>query len=125
MRFFWIEPGETTINPLNFATAERSPDPILGVKVVGDQFWLPGESTTEVWYITGDVTTPVQRLQGVVFDRGCWEATACAFPEGVIVTTNDGAVFVISGGQPERVSTPDIEEIIRGGIQAQQNHVFV
>lgn len=123
-RFYWIEPGETTIDPLNFATAERAPDPIFGVKVVGDQFWLPGESTTEVWYITGDPAAPVQRLSGVVFDRGTWEATACAIPEGIIITNSDGSVFVLTGGQPTRISTPDIEETIRVAIQKQQNFIF-
>jgi hypothetical protein len=44
-QFFWIEPGETTIDPLNFATAERAPDPVSQVRVFGDQFWLPGATT--------------------------------------------------------------------------------
>src|SRR6185369_11380466 len=69
-RFFWINPGETTVDPLDFATAERAPDPVLQVIVFGDQFWLPGTDTTEVWYFTGNVDSPVARMQGVVFDRG-------------------------------------------------------
>src|SRR6185312_3453769 len=39
-RFYWIEPGESTINPLNFATAERNPDGVNQVVVFGDMFWL-------------------------------------------------------------------------------------
>ena len=35
-RFYWIEPGEHVIDPLNFATAERLPDPVLSVRAVGD-----------------------------------------------------------------------------------------
>ena len=124
-RFFWIEPGETTINPLNFATAERSPDPIFGVKVIGDQFWLPGESTTEVWYVASDPNAPMQRLQGVVFDRGTWDATAAAIDEQLVVCDADGAVFLISGGSPQRVSTPDIEEEIRKAIQTQQLQTII
>lgn len=123
-RFYWIEPGETTVDPLNFATAEQAPDPIFGVKVVGDQFWLPGESTTEVWYVTSDPEARMQRLEGVVFDRGTWEATACKLDEGIIVTDNNGGVFVIAGGKAQRVSTPDIEETIRIAIQKQQNFIF-
>lgn len=119
-QFYWIEPGETTIDPLNFATAESAPDAIFSVEIIGDQFWLPGESTTEVWYFTGDPTTPVQRLKGVVFDRGTWEATATAIDNTLIVCDADGAVFAITGGQPERISTPDIEEQIRKAIQNQQ-----
>src|SRR3546814_13767742 len=29
-RFYWIDPGEIVVDPLNFATAERSPDGIYG-----------------------------------------------------------------------------------------------
>lgn len=117
-RFFWIDPGETTIDPLDFATAERAPDPISGVVVFGDQFWLPGTSTTEVWYFSGNEASPVLRMQGVVFDRGAWEGTAVQVKDSMIIVDNGGAVFQISGG-PKRISRPDIEECIREAIQYQ------
>lgn len=126
-RFYWIEPGETTVDPLNFATAERSPDGVYGVQVFGDQFWLPGESTTEVWYVSGgnpaDPTAPVmQRLQGVVLDRGSWQNTSKAIHENLILVDADGGVFLQGqGGAPKRVSTPDIEEEIRVAITNQNN----
>lgn len=128
-RFYWIEPGETTVDPLNFATAERSPDGVYGVQVFGDQFWLPGESTTEVWYVAGanpsDPTAPVmQPLRGVVFDRGSWQNTAKAIHETMIVVDADGGVFRIQGGSPQRVSTPDIEEQIRKAMAVQSNSII-
>jgi hypothetical protein len=123
-RFYWIEPGEITVNPLNFATAERSPDGVFGVEVFGDQFWLPGESTTEAWYPTGDPDTPMRRLQGVVFDRGSWENTANAIHETLVVVDSDGGVFLLKGGSPQRVSTPDIEEEIRKAMALQNNYVL-
>lgn len=122
-RFYWIEPGEIIIRPLNFATAESAPDAVLGCKALGDQFWLPGESTTEVWQFNGQAASgvsPVSRLNGVVFDRGTWEGTAVAIHESLIVCDAMGAVFVITGGIPKRVSDPDIEESIRKAIQTQQ-----
>jgi hypothetical protein len=112
-RFFWIEPGETFIRPLNFATAERAPDPLRGVRVVGDQIWLLGANTTEVWYATGDFETPFIRTQGSVFDRGIVEGTDVQIKDSVVVTDTDGAVYVITGGGPQRVSNPSIEERIR------------
>jgi hypothetical protein len=120
-RFYWIEPGEITIDPLDFATAESYPDRVMGVRRFGDQFWLPGERSTEVWYATGDPSAPMQRLQGVVFDRGTWEGTAVAIKETLIVVDGDGGVFAIRGGAPQRVSTPGIEEQIRKAIAVQQN----
>ncbi len=125
-RFYWIQPGETTVDPLDFATAERSPDAVLGVQVFGDQFWLPGETTTEVWFVAGgnpaDPTAPVmQRLQGVVLDRGSWQNTSKAIHESMILVDADGGVFLVQGGTPKRISTPDIEEEIRLAIENQNN----
>lgn len=117
-RFYWIKPGETTVDPLDFATAERAPDPLTGVVVFGDQFWLPGSNTTEVWYFTGNPDAPVLRMQGVVFDRGAWEGTALQVKDSMIIVDNEGAVFQISGGI-DRISRPDIEERIREAIQLQ------
>lgn len=118
-RFFWIEPGETTIDPLNFATAESAPDAISQVVVFGDQFWLIGNSTTEVWYITGDPDTPVLRLKGVAFNRGAIEGTAVQVKSSMIIADSDGGVFQIAGGI-NRISTPQVEERIRVAYQQQK-----
>ncbi len=123
-RFFWIDPGETTIDALDFATAERAPDPISGVAVFGDQFWLPGSNTTEVWYFTGNDDSPVLRVQGIVFDRGAWEGTAIQVKDSMIVVDNEGAVFQIKGGA-KRISRPDIEERIREAIQYQASRPVI
>lgn len=123
-RFFWIEPGETTINALNFATAERSPDAISGVVVFGDQFWLPGTDTTEAWYFTGNIDAPVLRVQGIIFDRGAWEGTAIQVKDCMIIVDNLGGVFKIQGGA-ERISRPDVEEVIRKAIQYQAAQLVI
>jgi hypothetical protein len=117
-RFYWIEPGETTIDPLNFATAERAPDPVFQVIVFGDNFWLPGQTTTEVWYLTGDPNAPVLRQQGVTFDRGTWEGTAVQVKDSMLIVDSDGNVFQIEGGIKE-VSRPDVAQRIRQAIQYQ------
>ncbi|MFL6707939.1 MAG: hypothetical protein ACJ8HI_07010 [Massilia sp.] len=123
-RFYWIAPGETTIDPLDYATAERAPDPISGVVVFGDQFWLPGSNTTEPWYFTGNIDQPVLRMQGVVFDRGAWEGTAVQVKDSMIIVDNEGAVFQIQGGA-KRISRPDVEERIREAIQFQAAQLVI
>lgn len=117
-RFYWIKPGETTVGPLDFATAERAPDPITGLVIMGDQFWLPGTSTTEVWMFSGNIDAPVQRIQGVVYDRGAWAGSAIQVRTDVLMVDPEGAVFRIGAGM-ERVSRPDIEQRIRQAIQRQ------
>lgn len=111
-RFYWIRPAENTIDPLDFATAERAPDPIYSVMTLGDQFWLFGSSTTEVWYPTGDGDAPFQRIQGRLFDRGIWNGTAVKVGDEMIVTDRDGVVWKIGQGI-ERVSNNSIEQRIR------------
>lgn len=117
-RFYWIEPGERTIDPTNFANAERSPDRINQVITFSDMFWLFGDTTTEPWVTTGNPDSPMQRFQGIIFDRGSWEGTAVKIRDSMIVVDEEGGVFVINNGQ-RRVSNPSIEERIRRSIASQ------
>src|SRR6185312_9471048 len=84
-QFYWVNPGETTIDPLDFATAERSPDPVNQVIVFSDRFWLCGSSTTEPWVTTGNADAPMQRFAGVLYDRGTWEGTAVKVKDSLIL----------------------------------------
>jgi hypothetical protein len=118
-RFYWIEPGESTIDALNFATAERSPDMVWSVVVIGDQFWLPGASTTEIWYLTGDGTAPFLRQQGRLFDKGVIEGTVIQVKDDVMASGADGVVYRISD-QPIPVSTPGIAQRFREAFLAQR-----
>lgn len=115
-RFYFIRPGETTIDPLDFATAERSPDGVYQVVVFGEQFWLLGQDTTEAWITTGDNTAPVARFQGTLYDRGTWNGSAVQVKDSLILVDQNGGVFQIAGGA-NRISTPEVEELIRRAIQ--------
>lgn len=120
-RFYFIRPGNVTIDPLDFETAERSPDTVWQVLVVGDQFWLPGPSTTEVWYPSGDGTAPFVRQQGRLFDKGSWNGTALQIKDDVILVGTDGVVYKIGKlGYPQTISTPGITERIRQAINLQR-----
>lgn len=117
-RFYWIEPGERTIDPLNFANAERSSDRINQVITFSDMFWLFGDVTTEPWVTTGNPEAPMQRFQGIIFDRGSWEGTAIKVRDSMVVVDEEGGVFIINNGQ-RRISNPSIEERIRQAIAQQ------
>lgn len=116
-RFYWIEPGEVTILPLNFATAERSPDPIVSVRTVGDQFALFGTSATEMWYPTGDLLAPFARSQGRVFERGVWEGSDVQIKDTLVLMDTDGVIYRIDGGGPQRISDNSVEERTRRAIK--------
>ena len=116
-RFFWIEPGETFIRPLNYATAERAPDPLHSVRVVGDQIWLFGTNTTEVWYMTGNADFPFIRTQGQMFDRGIVEGTDVQIKDVVYLTDTNGEVYALAGGQPRPIGNPSIAERNRSALK--------
>lgn len=112
-RFYWVEPGETSVDPLNFATAERSPDPLYSVITLGDQFFLFGASTTEIWYPTGDGDAPFARIQGKLFDQGIWEGCATRLDDELVLCDRNGVVWVIGTQGISRVSNNSIEQRIR------------
>jgi hypothetical protein len=118
-KFYWIEPGDDFIDPLNFASAERSSDLINQTLTFRDQYWLFGSETIEAWITTGDPEAPMQRYSGVLVDRGSWEGTAVRVRDSMIFVDDQGGVFRVAGGGAERISRPDIEERIRRGIQQQ------
>jgi hypothetical protein len=119
-RFYWIEPGDNTIDPLNFATAERFPDKINQVRVVGDEFWLLGDKSIEVWRATGDGDAPFQRIEGRAYNFGIIGGSAVRLKNtSVITVAHDGTVMQIAG-IPLPISNPSIAERTRNGIRVLQ-----
>lgn len=124
-RYYWIEPGEIEINALNFATAERAPDPCHSARVIGDQFWLLGTSSLEPWYLTGLDAAPFARQQSRVFDRGVWEGSDVQVKDIVLlVDQTDGTVYAVGGQGPVRVSTHSVEERVREAMATQRQKGF-
>lgn len=116
-RFYWIEPGEVTIDPLNFAEAEASPDSITDALVLGDQIYYFGGNTVEVWFLSGDAAAPFQRVQGRLMEVGVLSGSACVIPntDTFFFISADGTARV--GASLQRVSNPGIEERLRYAIQ--------
>jgi hypothetical protein len=121
-RFYFIRPACVTIDALDFETAERSPDSVWEVKVVGDYFWLPGESTTEIWRPSGDGDAPFIRQQGRLFDKGIWPGTIVQVKDDVMAVGTDGTVYRIDSS-PVVVSTAGISQRIREAINAQRGAI--
>lgn len=116
---YWLEPGEVVVDPLNFVTAERLPDQIENIRTVGDQAWVLGQKSTEVWYPSGDPLAPWQRAQGRLFDRGVWGGTAVRINDSVIVVGSDGFVIDV-GASPEPISPFGVTESVRKAMRSQE-----
>lgn len=125
-QFYWVNPGETTIDPLNFASKESSPDPITHIRTVGDQVMIIGEKSTENWYATGNQAAPFAPIEGRVYQRGAMTGTPVVIDDGVFLVGDDGRVYSIgfqggdatdAGWGVQRVSNNGIEERVRRQIR--------
>jgi hypothetical protein len=61
----------TQIDPLDFASAEGSPDGLISVIVNNREAWLFGTNSIEVWYDAGTPDFPLARIQGASNEIGC------------------------------------------------------
>jgi hypothetical protein len=126
-KFYWLNPGEVTIDPLNFASKESQPDNILDMLTVGDQALITGNGSTENWYATGNALAPFAPVEGRTYARGVIEGTPAVVSDGVILIGEDGIVYQIGykyGGQAQwgvhRISNHAIEERIRVQLRFEQ-----
>ena len=121
-RFYWIRPGEVTIDPLDFAEAEREPDEIVDIIRVGDRLYLLGQSSTEVWYSNTSTDPDASQFipqQGLAFSQGVLPGTAVRIRNRLLGIAEDGIVYDITAGG-QRVSNSGVEERIRVARRAQQ-----
>lgn len=126
-KFYWLNPGEVVIDPLNFASKESNPDNILDMLTVGDQVLICGNGSAENWYATGDATAPLAPITGRVYQRGVIEGTPVVVNDAVLLVGNNGVVYSVgySSGEDaqwgvKRVSTHAIEERIRERLRFEQ-----
>lgn len=104
----------TAIDALDFATAEGSPDDIVGLCVDHREVWLLGENSTEVWYDSGNALFPFERIQGAFLEIGCAAPYSIAKMDNSIIwlASDDrgyGTVQRAVGYAPKRISTHAIE----------------
>jgi hypothetical protein len=66
------------IDPLDFASAEGSPDGLVAVIVNNREAWLFGTNSIEVWYDAGTPDFPLARIQGASNEIGCAAAFSVA-----------------------------------------------
>lgn len=122
-KFYFIRPGETTIDPLSFMTKESNPDNIVDLITAGDVLIIVGRASTETWYATGDANTPFAPLKGRTLARGAVPGTTVLVEDSVLLVGSDGIVYRIAGSSYgagayqataiSRVSDHGIEEKIR------------
>jgi len=123
--FVFIEPNSqrvwvtelldgTSVDPLDFASAEGNPDGLVGLIVDHREVWLFGEQSVEVWVNSGNADFPLERLNGAFNEVGCAATFSVAkLDNGVFWLGADdrgrGVVYRANGYTAVRISTHAVE----------------
>jgi hypothetical protein len=104
----------TQIDALDFASAEGSPDNVVGLICDHREVWVFGTNSVEVWYDAGTADFPLQRIQGAFNEIGCAAAYSIAkMDSGVFWLGKDargqGMVYRANGYTGQRISTHAVE----------------
>jgi hypothetical protein len=107
----------SSVDPLDFASAEGSPDGLVAVNVDHREAWLFGTDSVEVWYDVGGTDFPLQRIQGAFNEIGCVAAFSIAKLDNSLFwlgtdARGQGIVYKANGYTGQRVSTHAIEYAI-------------
>lgn len=93
-----------------YASAEGSPDNIIGLVSDHRQLWIFGTESIEVWYNSGDALFPFDRIQGSFSHRGCaGYKTIATLNNTVYWVGDDGVVYMANGYTPQPISTSAIQ----------------
>jgi hypothetical protein len=114
-RFYWSAVGDgSTWDAADYATAERAPDNLRAVWVVGDELWPIGDGSFEFWQPTGDLDLPFERVGGRYYNRGSKARDTIADLAGsVAFVGDDGKVYFAAGdNEPTPISDSSVEERI-------------
>jgi hypothetical protein len=117
---FWVTSllDGTSIDPLDFASAEGYPDNVISLIVDHREIFLFGNTSVEVWYDAGTPDFPLARIQGAFMEVGCGAAYSVAkLDNSVFWIGSDargrGVVYRANGYSPARVSTNALEYAIQ------------
>lgn len=113
-KFGWSNLYSLDFPALNFASAEGRPDKLVTLKVLGRELWVFGETSTEVYYNSGDKNLPFRRISGAFMTFGCeapHSVTKISSSLIFLARTEEGGRQVVQtqGYQPKRISTHAIE----------------
>lgn len=104
----------TSIDPLDFASAEGSPDGVVGIIADHREIWVFGTNSVEVWYNSGNADFPLSRIQGAFNEIGCAAPYSIAkMDNGLFWLGKDargqGIVYRANGYTGQRISTHAVE----------------
>jgi hypothetical protein len=103
-----------SVNPLDFASAEGSPDNVVALIVDHREVWVFGTNSTEVWYDAGLADFPLAPVQGAYNEIGCIAPYSVAKMDNCVFwlgadARGRGIVYRTQGYTGKRISTHAVE----------------
>jgi len=107
-------------NALDFASAESDPDNLVALIQFGGLLYPFGTKTFEQWQDVGGAGFPFTKATSGNQNKGCAAPLSLTeFNNGIIFigggAQENPAVWVTSGGEPVKVSTPAVDILINSG----------
>lgn len=104
----------TQIEPLDYASAEGSPDGLVSLIVDHRELWLFGTNSVEVWYDAGNIDFPFAPIQGAFNEIGCAASYSVAKMDNSVFWLGSdargrGIVYKAEGYTGKRISTHAVE----------------
>lgn len=108
----------STIDALDYKSAESSPDNIVAHIVTNQRLFLLGSLTVEPFFNSGNLEFPFDRSAGEIIDVGCIATWGlCKADAGIMWigrdTNGSGIVYHSAGSPPKRISTTAVEEALQ------------
>lgn len=116
-QFFVSDFNSLNIDPLSFASAEGSPDFIVGLIANHRDLIIFNQQSTELFSNTGNADFPFERVQGGFIEKGCLSNNSIAKIDGMIFwlgrdNSGQGVVYATQSITPQRISTHAVEQAI-------------
>jgi len=113
-RFVTADVGDaSSINGLNYASAESNPDPLVRVYVFNQTLYLMGTKTVEPWYNSGVGSPPFDRIEGGIMTIGLGALHSASNNDRYLYFLgDDNHIHRILGNSEDIVSTIAISHAI-------------
>jgi len=98
---------------LDYISAETSTGKIIAAVVVSDQVWVFCEKVTEIFVTTGDGTSPLQRIEGRLYDKGCLARDTIVKMDNSVIWVGHDKLVYRGDSVPTRISDHGIEQSIQ------------
>jgi hypothetical protein len=104
----------TDIDALDFASAEGAPDLLKAIVIDHREVWLFGQTTTEVFFNSGNSDFPFERIPGAFIEIGIVAPYSATKVDNSVMWLHQdefgqGMVYRAEGYTPKRVSTHAVE----------------